>query len=103
MYSNCKYNLTMARASITKAQRLQVRLDAHAKSVLQRAADYSRTTVSQFVMTTAVAEAERVVRENEVVTLSDPDWKLFYDALVDPPAPNKALRRAFDRFRKAGE
>ena len=91
----------MPRAAETKDDRLQVRLDAASKSVLQRAAGYRHKTVSQFVLATALEEAEKVIRENEIVTLSNPDWKLFYDALTDPPPPNTALRKAFARYRKA--
>ncbi len=84
-----------------KDDRLQVRLDSEAKSVLQRAASYRHKTVSQFVLSTALAEAEKVIRENEVVTLSHTDWKVFYDALMHPPAPNAALRKAYAKYRKA--
>lgn len=91
----------MPRAVGTKHDRLQVRLDARSKSVLQRAASYRHKTVSQFVLSTALEEAERVIRENATVTLSNPDWRLFYDALTNPPAPSVALRKAFNRYRKA--
>lgn len=91
----------MPQAAETKDNRLQVRLDAESKSLLQRAASYRRETVSQFVLATALEEAGKVIRENEVVTLSSPDWKLFYDALIDPPAPNAALRKAFASYKKA--
>ena len=91
----------MARAVEAKDERLQMRLDAQAKSVLQRAAGYRHETVSQFVLSTALEQAERVIRENEVVTLSGPDWKLFYDALIDPPAPSAALGKAFAGYRKS--
>jgi uncharacterized protein (DUF1778 family) len=91
----------MSRAAETKDDRLQVRLDAESKSVLQRAASYRHKTVSQFVLATALEEAERVIRENEIVTLSGSDWKLFYDALTNPPAPNPALRKAFAKYKKA--
>ena len=90
----------MAKATATKEDRLQVRLDADTKRTLERAAIYRRKTVSQFVLGTALEEAERVIRDNEVSTLSDREWKRFYDALVDPPKPNAALRRAFQRYRK---
>ncbi|MEX2616821.1 MAG: DUF1778 domain-containing protein [Alphaproteobacteria bacterium] len=91
----------MPRAAEAKDDRLQVRLDAGSKSVLQRAAGYRHKTVSQFVLATALEEAEKVIRENEIVTLSGPDWKVFYDALTSPPAPNAALRKAFARYKKA--
>lgn len=91
----------MPRPAETKDDRLQVRLDAESKSVLQRAASYRHKTVSQFVLATAMEEAEKVIRENEVVTLSGPDWKIFYDALTNPPAPNAAIRKAFAKYKKA--
>lgn len=91
----------MPRTAEIKDDRLQVRLDADAKRMLQRAASYRRKTVSQFVLATALDEAEKVIRENEAVTLSGADWKAFYDALTNPPAPNAALRKAFARYRKA--
>jgi uncharacterized protein (DUF1778 family) len=84
-----------------KDDRLQVRLDAEAKRVLQRAARYRHKSVSQFVLATALEEAEKVIRENEAVTLSGADWKVFYDALTNPPAPNAALRKAFAKYKKA--
>ncbi len=90
----------MARAAEAKDDRLQVRLDAEAKNMLQRAASYRHKTVSQFVLATALEEAEKVIRENEVVTLSGPDWKIFYDALTNPPEPNAALRKAFAKHKK---
>ncbi|WP_298013037.1 DUF1778 domain-containing protein [uncultured Castellaniella sp.] len=86
-----------------KDERLQVRLNAEAKTVLQRAANYRHKTVSQFVLTTALAEAEKVIRENEAVTMSAADWKVFYDALNNPPAPNAALRKAFAKYQKSAE
>lgn len=91
----------MPRSAALKHDRLQVRLNAEAKSLLQRAASYRRKTVSQFVLSTALEEAEKTIRENEVVTLSSREWKAFYDALTSPPAPNSALRKAFARYRNA--
>jgi len=91
----------MSSTAEAKDDRLQVRLTADAKAVLQRAANYRHKTVSQFVLATALAEAEKVIRENEAVSLSGADWKVFYDALNNPPAPNAALRKAFAKYQKA--
>ena len=91
----------MPTAAEAKQERLQIRLDAQAKSILQRAAGHRHKTLSQFVLGTALEEAERVIRENEVVTLSGADWQVFYDALTNPPAPNATLRKAYAQYRKA--
>ena len=91
----------MPTAAEAKQERLQIRLDAQAKSILQRAAGHRHKTLSQFVLGTALEEAEWVIRENEVVTLSGADWQVFYDALTNPPAPNATLRKAYARYRQA--
>lgn len=83
----------------SKNERLQVRLDARAKAVLRRAAEYSRKSLSQFVLSTALDEADRVIRRHESVTLSERDWDLFYDALTRPPPPNRKPQVAFERYR----
>ena len=90
----------MTESANTRSERLQVRLDANSKDVLQRAARYQHKTVSQFVLSTALEEAAKVIREKEVVTLTDLDWTRFLDALINPPEPNPALNRAFDRYRQ---
>ena len=84
-----------------KYERLQIQLDAHAKHVLQRAAGYRRKALGQFVLGTALEEAERIIQEHEVVSLAGADWQTFYDALTNPPAPNAALRKAYAHYRKA--
>jgi uncharacterized protein (DUF1778 family) len=91
----------MPRTVEIKESRLQVRLDAASKGVLQRAANYRHKTVSQFVLATALQEAEKVIRESEAVALSSADWTTFFDALIDPPPPNPELRKAFAKYRKA--
>jgi uncharacterized protein (DUF1778 family) len=91
----------MARTEETKHDRLQLRLDVRSKRILQRAANYRRKSLTQFVLSTALEEAEKIVREETVVTLSEPDWTIFYEALTNPPAPNAALRKAYRRYRKS--
>jgi uncharacterized protein (DUF1778 family) len=93
----------MLNAIETRDHRLQVRLNAASKGVLQRAASYRRKTVSQFVLATALQEAEKVIQENEVTSLSSADWTIFFNALTDPPPPNAALRQAYAKYRKAAK
>lgn len=91
----------MPSATRGKEDRLQVRLDANSKAVLQRAAAYRHKTLSQFVLATALDEADRIIRENEGTVLSPADWTVFLDALTEPPKPNDALRAAFDRYTRS--
>ena len=78
-----------------KRQRVQVRIDASAKRTLERAAALANTTVSAFVVNSALDAAGRLIRERQQIVLGERDWTVFFDALVDPPEPNAALRKAF--------
>ncbi len=90
----------MAETGETRRERVHLRLDARRKRKLERAASYEGTTVSHFVLHSAVAEAERVIEAHERTVLPATDWDAFHDALLNPPAPNAALRRAARRYRK---
>jgi len=35
------------------------------------------------------------VRKNEVITLTQAEWERFQDMLLNPPEPNKRLKKAF--------
>ena len=90
----------MAETAGSKHARICLRLDAEAKRKLERAAACERTTVNRFVLASAMAAAERVVEGRERIVLSADDWDAFHDALLDPPEPNAALRRAARRYRE---
>lgn len=100
LYSNGMYKCCMEDTNL-KDERLQVRLDGQSKQILQRAASYRSKGVSQFVLSTALAEAEKIIREHEAITLSKPDWARLLDTLAHPPKPNKALRKAYAVYAKA--
>lgn len=84
-----------------RRERMHLRLDAPAKRKLARAAAYSQKTTTDFVLGHALDAAERIIQEHErSVVLSDEDWGVFFDALLNPPKPSSALRTAFRRHRK---
>jgi uncharacterized protein (DUF1778 family) len=91
----------MAVSTRTKDERLQVRLDDLKKAKLQRAANYTHTTLSEFVLETALERADEVIQEHEVITLSDREWTRFMDALAKPAAPNATLKKALARYKKS--
>lgn len=90
----------MAPTADVKRDRMHLRLDAKTKRKLERAAAYEESTVSDFVLTNAVAAAERVIESHEKVTLSATDWDVFFDALINPPEPNEKLKQAARRYRE---
>jgi uncharacterized protein (DUF1778 family) len=80
-----------------KEQRLNIRLDRRTREMLDKAAAYAHVSVSEFVLAHALASAEQVVEAHEAITLQPEDFQAFLDALDAQPAPNAALRRAFER------
>lgn len=79
--------------------RLSLRLDARLKALIERAAGYSGETVTSYVIATLLRDARLVVREHEIVVLSDRDRDRFLALLDEPPVPSAALKRAARRHR----
>ncbi|HXP74911.1 MAG TPA: DUF1778 domain-containing protein [Stellaceae bacterium] len=90
----------MSRSQTAKRDRMHLRLDLRTKRTLERAAAYEGKSVTDFVLATAIAAAERVVERREKVVLPAADWDLFFRALVSPPPPNRILKAAVRRFRE---
>lgn len=84
-------------SAIIKESRLNIRCDSHARQLLDKAASYVHVSISEFVLSHALASAERVVQEHESITLEPKDFEAFLAALDTPAIPNEALKRAFKR------
>jgi uncharacterized protein (DUF1778 family) len=83
--------------STIKESRLNIRCDTRARQLLDKAANYSHVSVSEFVLSHALASAENVVQAHESITLKPEEFHAFLAALDAPAAPNAALERAFKR------
>lgn len=80
-----------------KEGRLNIRCNGHARELLDKAATYAHVSVSEFVLSHALASAEKMVQANECVTLKPEDFHAFLAALDTPVKPNPALKKAFKR------
>ena len=83
-----------------RVERLGFRLDEETKSLIERAAHLSRRKVSDFCVTALVDTARRTIAEHETLALSDRDRTAFFDALINPPEPNKRLKRALSEHKR---
>jgi uncharacterized protein (DUF1778 family) len=83
--------------SATRTARLEVRISEELAGLVQRAADIRGVTKSGFISSILQREAEQVVEEHEIIRLSLSDQQRFAEAIIDPPEPNAALRKAFER------
>jgi uncharacterized protein (DUF1778 family) len=80
-----------------KESRLNIRCGSHARELLDRAATYAHVSVSEFVLSNALASAEKVVQANECLTLKPADFQAFLKAIDSQVKPNAALKKAFKR------
>jgi uncharacterized protein (DUF1778 family) len=83
-----------------RPERIEARLSSEAKAVIQRAADISGRSVSDFVVSSALEAARETIREHEVIVLSARDSIMFVEALLNPKGPNEALLAAARRHRE---
>jgi uncharacterized protein (DUF1778 family) len=90
----------MAVSSPTQ-QRINFRVDSSKKQTIERAAAIKGLSLTDFAVTTLVREADHILRQQEVLTLSDRDRDAFLHALQRPPKPSGRLLRAAAAYRKA--
>jgi uncharacterized protein (DUF1778 family) len=81
-----------------KASRLNIRASARQKSVLKRAARIQQTTMSDFVLDTAVKAAQEVIKQQKLAdqmhfVLPKAQWEAFCAALDAPPKSKPELRK----------
>lgn len=75
-------------------ERLDLRISTEIKSLVARAAEYSGTTMTAFVIEAARDRAMKLIDQNERVVLNNEARDVLLDALANPPAPPARLRRA---------
>jgi uncharacterized protein (DUF1778 family) len=80
--------------------RLEARISTDLHAMLKRAAELQGRTMTDFVVAAVQAAAQSAIEEAEVIRLSLADQECFAQALLLPPKPTPALRRAFDRRKK---
>jgi len=88
-----------AGASKSKTERLEARVPRHVKSILAKAASIQGRSLTDFVVGSATEAAKRIIREREVLELSEVDQLAFAEALANPPTAGSALRAAAKRYR----
>lgn len=87
-------------SAVLSTARLEARLPIDIHSLLKRAADLEGRSLTDFVVSAAHEAAMRSIERAQVLRLSVADQSAFAAALIDPPKPNAALKRAFAKQRK---
>ena len=79
--------------TITRSEKLDVRLTPEAKRILQSAATVVHQSVSEFVLQSALARAEETLPDRQRFRLDTERWAAFQNALAAPPRPLPRVAR----------
>ena len=83
-------------AKKNKSERINLRLKSRAKNLIERAASFEGKTVSHFILSSALEQAEKTVQEHEILTLNAKNSRAFFDALAVPIRFNRKLASALE-------
>lgn len=68
---------------------IAVRLEPSTKSLIEKAARIKQLSVSDFIRTSALAEAEQIIRQQRISELEDSASEAFLKAINDPAVSPK--------------
>lgn len=97
----------MSRSSVksvrgrVRGERLETRVTADQKNLIERAAALEGRTVTDFVLTSVQEAARRAIEQHQRLDLSVRDSEAFVDALISPQPVNERLRDTVRRYRLA--
>lgn len=83
---------------MAKDERIEARLSAEAKQLIERAAGIIGVSVSDFIVSRAYEAAAGIVSNHDTWVLSRRDSRGFIDAVLNPREPNAALKAAAARY-----
>jgi len=78
--------------------RITARVPAEVQKTLEMAAGMVGSTINQFIVQTALREAERIIEQERVIRLSARDAEAFLQALDSPPPPKETLMAALQDY-----
>jgi uncharacterized protein (DUF1778 family) len=95
--------MPVAQTARQRGERLEARVSADQKELIERAACVQGRTVTDFVINALQEAARKAIEDSTVWRLSQDQQKAFVEALMNPPAPNPNLRAARQRYQEYKE
>jgi uncharacterized protein (DUF1778 family) len=86
--------------AINKSERLEVRVSPEEKETLETAAAISGLSISAYLRSRLLEQAQAEILAQQNLVLSRQDWALFSDSLDNPPPANAALQQALTEYRQ---
>lgn len=75
--------------------RIDVRISKEQKELIKYASELSGfKSLSEFIVFHIQAQANKIIRDSNDILQTMEDKKIFLEALLNPPAPNEALKKA---------
>lgn len=81
----------------TRDQRMNIRASAQQQLLIRRAAEATDSTVTDFILDSALESAERVLADRKWFVASEEQWVEFQTLLDAPLEPMPKLRRLLRR------
>jgi len=88
-------------SATAKKNRIGARVPHAIYETLCRAAELTGTTVNQFLVQSALKEAQAVIQRETIIRLSPRDWFWLLQLMENPPKPNATLKVAMKLYAKA--
>ncbi len=63
------------------------------RALIEEAAQSRGLSVTAFIRSSALKEANEILKQSQLILLSDRDWSTATELLASPPAPNEALKK----------
>ena len=87
--------------AVISNDRIDIRINSSQKELIKHASEIRGfKSVSEFVVYCINTEAAKIISENSKVLNTIEDKKIFLDAILNPPAPNSALKKAQLNYKK---
>ena len=87
--------------AVISNNRIDIRINSSQKELIKYAAELKGfKSVSDFIIYCANTEATKIISENSKILNTIEDKKIFLDAILNPPSPNDALKKAQLNYKK---
>ncbi|RZJ74279.1 MAG: DUF1778 domain-containing protein [Flavobacterium sp.] len=91
--------------AITVNDRIDVRISREQKELIKYASELSGfKSLSEFIVYHVQAQAQKIIKDSNMILSSMEDKRIFLDAILNPAEPNEALKKArlnYQKFKSA--
>ena len=88
-------------ATVEKNARFDAKLPKWQKEKFERAASIAGfRNLTEFVLSAVSEKAEDIIEKHNTILSTERDRKVFFEAILNPPAPSKSLMDAAQTFKE---